>query len=127
LSRYHAFPPAAARPPPYSAGPLVHRGLQTSAPSLGTVVRDAGTRPLCFAKPQSTFVRLNHKRGQGNLVSSPARKLHEPLGRGLSRPPDFRRRIVLPLTLRRAGEGVGRAYPCSFRQTARDRRGRTQP
>src|SRR5215469_8629054 len=40
-------PRASARPPPCSIGYLAHRGLQTSAPSLGTGVRDADTRLPC--------------------------------------------------------------------------------
>src|SRR5215813_14280273 len=43
----HFSPPTAARPPPCGRGQPARRGLQTCAPSLSTVVRDADTRLPC--------------------------------------------------------------------------------
>src|SRR5262245_59113318 len=51
------YPPTAARPPPCSIGYPAHHDLQTCAPSLSTVVRDADTLLPCSPRSRCPFVR----------------------------------------------------------------------
>src|SRR5215469_17529830 len=49
-------PRASARPPPCSIGYPAHRGLQTSAPSLGTGVRATDTLLPYSPRSRSSFI-----------------------------------------------------------------------
>src|SRR5262252_5363605 len=65
-------PRAAARPPPCSIGYPAHRGLQTSAPSLSTVVRDADTRLPYSPRSRCPFVRYMRNAAQRGSVQTRA-------------------------------------------------------
>src|SRR5215510_11546211 len=52
----------AARPPPCSIGYPARRGLQTYAPSLSTVVRDADTLLPCSGFPSINQILISSRR-----------------------------------------------------------------